>query len=630
MAGNGYYVLWEFPKELKTDEQYTYKITTYGDVTDVTYSFGWKFVCNGVATEKTIASGLTSTTYTWTPTSVTFGPLMKSSTSGTLSIVVKSSNGEAIYIQSFPLTIANSVRPSITQCVAFPLEYDFSGMALSNWTHIRVGVTVKGVYGATQKVTATVGDAVYSTDVEAKPGPQTTAVDFDIGTLDIGSADSATKTINVQVTDSRGFSTTGTASIPIYKYVKPTLTASVSRNDEEVPVLNFAVTYQKTVAGKTNSITNFFVRNIDGENQTDIDLVNKTSPQTLTRSDDVGPYELSKSYSFTVMFRDSVSNLVFKRLILPSDIPVMDIGADGKTVTFFGTSPQSATKDTLKISDVASFGDEVVLGKTNGRHTILNSGGLQAMTGNTTFVHIGYGQYSNGTFIPEEGLNGSDEYTLPVPFCAFGTRDPNYAVGEYSLSNGENVVANRSCSFASGLGVCATGNNQVVFGKYNKKDSTYAMIIGNGASDTGRSNALAIDWNGTICGEDINMEAAGSSFRPYYKKGDTITFDRLATAGFLTNANKNVYFTVPLDKPIIGSPTVTAASNKGFIFRQRNSSEGGSYTHGSSASAYVTPTSYTAQIKGSWICITAVFSTTTNSVNNTPIGIDWSGKITFS
>lgn len=118
-------------------------------------------------------------------------------------------------------------------------------MALSNWTYIRVGVTVKGVYGANQKVTATVGDAVYSTDVEAKPGPQTTAVNFDIGTLDIGSADSATKTINVQVTDSRGFSTTGTASIPIYKYVKPTLTASVSRNDEEVPVLNFAVTYQK-------------------------------------------------------------------------------------------------------------------------------------------------------------------------------------------------------------------------------------------------------------------------------------------------------------------------------------------------------------------------------------------------
>lgn len=264
------------------------------------------------------------------------------------------------------------------------------------------------------------------------------------------------------------------------------------------------------------------------------------------------------------MFRDSVSNLVLKRLILPSDIPVMDIGADGKTVTFFGTSPQSATKDTLKISDVASFGDEVVLGKTNGRHTILNSGGLQAMTSNTTFVHIGYGQYSDGTFIPGEGLNSSDEYTLPVPFCAFGTRDSKYAVGEYSLSNGENVAANSSCSFASGLGVRATGNNQVVFGKYNNNNSTYAMIIGNGASDTDRSNALAINWSGTICGQkpdgtmveaiqaqnqygntvigygnysassgntnvygnnvyisakaDINMEAAGSSFRPYYKK----------------------------------------------------------------------------------------------------------------
>ena len=46
-------------------------------------------------------------------------------------------------------------------------------------------------------------------------------------------------------------------------------------------------------------------------------------------------------------------------------------------------------------------------------------------------------------------------------------------------------------------------------GKYNIVDSadTYALIIGNGTSDTNRSNAVTIDWNGGISVNDSDLES---------------------------------------------------------------------------------------------------------------------------
>ena len=79
--------------------------------------------------------------------------------------------------------------------------------------------------------------------------------------------------------------------------------------------------------------------------------------------------------------------------------------------------------------------------------------------------------------------------------------------------------------------------------------------------------------------------------RFYYRAGDTITFN-IKIAGYIASSSATVYFTVPISRPIIGSPTAAAASVDGFILRQRNSSTGGSYTHGSAASTRVKPSSY--------------------------------------
>lgn len=137
--------------------------------------------------------------------------------------------------------------------------------------------------------------------------------------------------------------------------------------------------------------------------------------------------------------------------------------------------------------------------------------------------------------------------------------------------------------------------------------------------------------NSHIYGNDIAhyIASAGNvGYRPYYRAGDIIDFTgnkAVRTAGYLTNSNKNVVFTIYLPKPIIGSPTVTVESGQGFVLRQGNN-----YTHGSAASTFVTPTSYSAVLNPSGIVVTAVFDVTTNSTNNDSIGIYWDGTVTLS
>ena len=74
------------------------------------------------------------------------------------------------------------------------------------------------------------------------------------------------------------------------------------------------------------------------------------------------------------------------------------------------------------------------------------------------------------------------------------------ALGDYSHAEGYFTKTTKSCAHAEGRSTIAASTYQHVQGKYNIEDSEgkYAFIIGNGTSDTDRSNAFAIDWEGKI------------------------------------------------------------------------------------------------------------------------------------
>lgn len=136
--------------------------------------------------------------------------------------------------------------------------------------------------------------------------------------------------------------------------------------------------------------------------------------------------------------------------------------------------------------------------------------------------------------------------------------------------------------------------------------------------------------NSHIYGNDIYnyVASADANYRPYYRAGDIINFE-VRTAGYVTSGGKNVIFTVPITKPVIGVPSATATSDNGFILLQNG------YTHGSNGAGspvvYVKPTSYSVRRNyNSGFVVTAYFDVATDVTNNSPIGIYWDGIITLS
>lgn len=126
----------------------------------------------------------------------------------------------------------------------------------------------------------------------------------------------------------------------------------------------------------------------------------------------------------------------------------------------------------------------------------------------------------------------------------------NLAVGRYSFSGGLECESEGVASFVYGTGLYSDNHNQTVIGKYNQhhlnKSITFtedniqniqssAFIIGNGTSDTDRSNAFTVDWDGntwaagsitatgSVNGTDFNGFTINKSVPSDAKFTDTVT-----------------------------------------------------------------------------------------------------------
>lgn len=236
------------------------------------------------------------------------------------------------------------------------------------------------------------------------------------------------------------------------------------------------------------------------------------------------------------------------------------------------------------------------------------------------------------------------------PYIIFGDYNTNDEAkkekGRYSVRIGGSNTVSGNCSVAIGYSSDVSGknstaighylknisDNQLLIGKYNIS-SDYPFIIGNGSSDTERSNALTVDWDGNITGKSLTSAndlklGFGSSniFKPYFTKGDSITLTIYAV-GYVTTRGKEVAMYVPLSRPIIAGGSVSVASVNGLTIRQN-----GKYLYSSSASNSVNPSSFRAAIVGSGcgVNIVATFGNTVNATVNDACSITASIKITFS
>lgn len=586
MASNFYDVV-RYPSTMTTDAAATFELSAPPATTGLTYSVKYEFTCDGATTSETLATGLTNTTYTFTPKTAKFGPLMLKSAEGVIKMIFETNNSHKnSVIITRVLKLKESLKPMIAnQEIKRTNAYD--GKSISNVTTHTLIFGVEGLYGASQTIEVTIRGSKYTKEVAAVSDDSYTPVRFDIGTFEnVIDSDPDTMAVNINITDSRGRSHKFGNSFSVYKYSPPNVVASIARNGEEQPELTFETSYQVTVAEKANSLKQFLARvSIDGVEK-DTDLNGKTSPQAL-----VGTYNIAKSYVIYIYIQDQVMpSAIVKKVVLPSTKLIMDVGADGNTVTFFGTSPSSADKETLRIGDVASFGEEVILGKTSDKYTKIGSSGLSIYDGvNHLIGQIGYGDTKNkngeivqdcfytlgsrksgttiGTFSVAAGsvveASGHASFAEGFQTKASGLDShaegsDTIASGDYSHAEGASTTASGLDSHAEGAGATASGDSshaegyhtiasgyvshaggyytkasgdyQTVVGRFNIEDTAnkYSFIVGNGISDTERSNAFAVCDSGDveINGKSVNNLYAGEVFHHYANAETTLTADK--------------------------------------------------------------------------------------------------------
>lgn len=101
-----------------------------------------------------------------------------------------------------------------------------------------------------------------------------------------------------------------------------------------------------------------------------------------------------------------------------------------------------------------------------------------------------------------EGLSSMHVYIADVQYRK-DFINPAYTIGRRTKQAGTNTVG--AYSAAIGEELVAKDDNQVVIGKYNSNTYNNAFEIGNGTSDSARSNAMTVDWSG-------NVRAAGNMY----------------------------------------------------------------------------------------------------------------------
>lgn len=122
-----------------------------------------------------------------------------------------------------------------------------------------------------------------------------------------------------------------------------------------------------------------------------------------------------------------------------------------------------------------------------GNAVLVDSSEYRVTTASGAGSHAeGYGTYAIGVGAHSEGMTTE-------------------ASGPYSHAEGNKTVASGNVSHASGNGTIASSFAHTVIGKYNVQDGSdpaaygdYCFIIGNGANENARSNALTVDWYGNV------------------------------------------------------------------------------------------------------------------------------------
>lgn len=182
--------------------------------------------------------------------------------------------------------------------------------------------------------------------------------------------------------------------------------------------------------------------------------------------------------------------------------------AEGRNSITFGYSCVASGANSCAIGASARANGEASFAEGNSSHA------------DADYAHSeGTGCYSTGHGSHSEGINSNASGD-----GAHAEGNGTSAAGNYAHAEGASTVASGDRSHTQNRGTVAASENQTALGKYNAEDSnnTYAVIVGNGTANNARSNALAVEWNGTTLLHNPNIERGVVPSSSVYGGGGTL------------------------------------------------------------------------------------------------------------
>lgn len=483
------------------------------------YTIKWKFICNGKTSQGTIATHQSAEIYKWSPPNITFLPLFGNQVKGELHVYVYPNGSSTMGFGDYTYTLVldPTIAPKIGHVTSKLTGKIYNNKAISLYTTVGLSIEVAKVVEAAQTVTISDGRVSYQVNIEEGEGYTEIIQTFSTYTVPDDATNEYTDVnFSISAVDSRGRKATRTFTERIYKYSKPTCKIKAFRNNDNTRIsVSYEPSCQTTVAGKANSITKIigYIDQGDGSTPQILDLTNLTSPQILP-----GTVIPGESYMILVTVVDSVEISSIAETISQGDAPVMEIGRDGKTITFFGSSPESADENSVQIGKQLS--GRVIFGPNN----------IKFNYNKVEMFHLGYDTFTDdtGTHTVKTFKFGDENVVKGTLSSAFGAG--NHITSDCSIALGTSNMVSGVDSAAIGLALKVSGKDQTVVGQYNIEDTTnkYSFIVGNGANDTARSNALAVSKLGDveINGKSVNDVFMGDLCHYWGNAKITLTADK--------------------------------------------------------------------------------------------------------
>lgn len=518
--------------------------------------------------------------YSWT-VPLAIASSYPTATKGTITIGLNTYNGSTqiggTQTVNLNITIPASVAPSVS---AVTVSEAASGLA--NFGYIQTKSKLKIVASASGSYGSSIRSYVYDIGSQSYSGLENT---YTMGEV---VRDSGTVAVTVTVTDSRGRTASKTVSITVLAYSPPQITHfECSRCGDANGSANANGQYLKVTFG-------YSVSPLNNKNQANCLLKYSvyddgkwgglTSGTQYTYS---GTYisatailNTASTYQIGLVVTDSFGTASFYK----------EIGTAVRLLSYIVKRFAIAIGKIPEIDNIFDVALETIFRKKVTMNSDLQVNGDSGFSGGASF----YGDVAcNGTFYANGNINAN--------------KDIGLAGSIWTRNQSKVYSANTDGTQKVVIVLCDSDNDlSIGYGSWiNKDGDTYL-----------RGRDLYLGASST---------ASYTTYRPYYRRGDSIDVN-MGTAGFVTTGSKEIYFVVPLGKPVIGNPTISVASINGLTLRQNSA-----YKCGSTGSSAAKPSRYGAAVVDSnAIRITAAWDNSTNAANNDTIGIYASIRITFS